>query len=288
MAFAEPLKLEVKKKADFTCCWCQDRRNKVDVHHIVPKAEGGSDDEDNAAPLCGSCHDLYGANPVLRKEIRCRRDRWYEVCSRTLNPDYGWPIGLDVPLLSFSRPVAPTRSIPTQGIQLTDSDPTDATNPPLLYLSVHFKTTPYFGDHLPPGNELWLYLEASMRFAFNLRIQVRAWSQRDVDRLMAFLSRGDQRYLPDFMHDLDEGLRAQYLTDLESGWGLFGPAPDNAEYATGDYMRVWRENDENRIHLTTFTSTRAGLSIHGRLTDNMMQELATYLEESGFTNTPGT
>ena len=78
MPFSEKVKLEVKKRANFTCCWCEDRQRKVDVHHIVPQAEGGPDTIDNAAPLCGSCHDAYGNNPDLRKEIRSRRDHLYE------------------------------------------------------------------------------------------------------------------------------------------------------------------------------------------------------------------
>jgi hypothetical protein len=80
MPFNERLKLSVKQKANFTCCWCQERRNKVDVHHIIPESQGGPDTEENSAPLCGSCHDLYGNNPDLRKEIRSRRDHWYEFC----------------------------------------------------------------------------------------------------------------------------------------------------------------------------------------------------------------
>ena len=71
----------VKQKADFTCCWCKDRRNKVEIHHIVPQSQRGPDTEENAAPLCGSCHVLYGNNPDLRKEIRDRRDYWYERCA---------------------------------------------------------------------------------------------------------------------------------------------------------------------------------------------------------------
>ena len=67
MPFSEQLKLTVKQKANFTCCWCQERRNKVDVHHIIPESDGGQDTEENAAPLCGSCHDLYGNNPDLRR-----------------------------------------------------------------------------------------------------------------------------------------------------------------------------------------------------------------------------
>ena len=80
MSFSEQLKVTVKRKANFTCCWCQERRNKVDVHHIIPESQGGPVTEENAAPLCGSCHDLYGNNPDLRKEIRSRRDHWYESC----------------------------------------------------------------------------------------------------------------------------------------------------------------------------------------------------------------
>jgi hypothetical protein len=82
MSFSEPLKLTVKQQANFTCCWCQNHGNKVDVHHIIRESQGGSDTEENAAPLCGSCHDLYGNNPDLQKEIRARRDHWYELCSR--------------------------------------------------------------------------------------------------------------------------------------------------------------------------------------------------------------
>jgi HNH endonuclease len=81
MPFSEQLKLTVKQKANFTSCWCQERRNKVDVHHIIPESDGGPDTEENAAPLCGSCHALYGNNPDLRKEIRSRRDHWYESCT---------------------------------------------------------------------------------------------------------------------------------------------------------------------------------------------------------------
>jgi HNH endonuclease len=81
MPFNERLKLRIKRKANFTCCWCREQRNRVDIHHIIPKSEEGPDTEDNAAPLCGSCHDLYGNNRDHRKEIRDRRDHWYELCA---------------------------------------------------------------------------------------------------------------------------------------------------------------------------------------------------------------
>lgn len=81
MAFSDTLKMHVKDKANFTCCWCTDNSKKVEVHHIIPQAESGADTEDNAAPLCSNCHSLYGGNPELRKEIRARRDNWYRRCA---------------------------------------------------------------------------------------------------------------------------------------------------------------------------------------------------------------
>jgi len=78
MAFTEGTKLEAKRKAHFCCVICH--QPFVEVHHIVPQAKGGSDDLDNAAPLCGSCHDLFGANPEKQKQIQEMRDFWWELC----------------------------------------------------------------------------------------------------------------------------------------------------------------------------------------------------------------
>jgi hypothetical protein len=78
MPFSEELKREVRRRAAYQCCRCHSTG--VEVHHVVPQSEGGADDIDNAAPLCPSCHDLLGANPAKRKELREMRDWWYEVC----------------------------------------------------------------------------------------------------------------------------------------------------------------------------------------------------------------
>jgi len=59
----------------------------VDIHHIVPESEGGPDVDDNAAPLCPSCHETYGANPQKRKFIREARDLWYEICATRFASD---------------------------------------------------------------------------------------------------------------------------------------------------------------------------------------------------------
>ncbi|MFF2480414.1 HNH endonuclease [Paenibacillus sp. NPDC058071] len=83
MAFSEKVKLEAKRKACFRCVICY--KKFVEVHHIVSQANGGSDIIDNAAPLCASCHDLFGGNPEKRKQIREMRDHWFELMERRYN-----------------------------------------------------------------------------------------------------------------------------------------------------------------------------------------------------------
>ena len=87
MAFTEKLKLAVKRRAHFMCRLCHVLY--VEVHHIIPEAQGGPDTEANAAPLCPSCHELYGTDPTKRRFIRQARDNWYEVCGKryTADPD---------------------------------------------------------------------------------------------------------------------------------------------------------------------------------------------------------
>ena len=77
MPFSEQIKLEVKHKAAFRCCRCQSIG--VDVHHIIPEKDGGTDEISNAAPLCPSCHNYFGDNTSKRKEITQMRDWWYNI-----------------------------------------------------------------------------------------------------------------------------------------------------------------------------------------------------------------
>ena len=79
MPFSEELKLSVRKRAAFRCCVCQ--KIPVEVHHIIPQEYGGSDEDDNAAPLCPTCHTIHGGNPDWRKKITEMRDYWYLVAS---------------------------------------------------------------------------------------------------------------------------------------------------------------------------------------------------------------
>jgi hypothetical protein len=85
MGFSESLKLGIKRRAHFQCSLCHALG--VEIHHITPEADGGPDTEDNAAPLCPTCHETWGANPDKRKFIREARDFWYEVCAKRYASD---------------------------------------------------------------------------------------------------------------------------------------------------------------------------------------------------------
>ena len=137
--------------------------------------------------------DKYGNNPDLRKEIRNRRDHWYELCERKFQ--ITWPIGLEVPLLDFYREISPGLGMAHSGIQFIDKDPSNKDNPPLLYISIHFKTSRYFAEDFPDSNQKWLHIQADMRFAFSLRIQVRASNLDDELEFRNFLRKTNNRWL---------------------------------------------------------------------------------------------
>lgn len=82
MAFSEQLKLGIRRRSHFKCCVC--RALGIEIHHIIPQENNGADTEDNAAPLCPTCHATYGDNPKKKKFIRESRDFWYELCDRNL------------------------------------------------------------------------------------------------------------------------------------------------------------------------------------------------------------
>ena len=65
----------------------QENQFGIEIHHIAPQRDGGSNAEGNAAPLCPSCHAGYGGNPELRARIREMRDVWYEQCERLFGVD---------------------------------------------------------------------------------------------------------------------------------------------------------------------------------------------------------
>lgn len=101
MSFTEKVKLEAKRKSAFRCVIC--REPFVEIHHIIPQEEGGPDTLDNAAPLCSSCHDLYGGNPYKRKQIKQMKDYWFELVENTIMTNDGALLEIEKDPYSIKR-----------------------------------------------------------------------------------------------------------------------------------------------------------------------------------------
>lgn len=86
MPFSEAVKLEAKERAHYACIWCQETKDFIVLHHILPQEEKGPDTLDNTAPLCSACHALIGGNPDLRKQMREKRDSWWKRCANLRGP----------------------------------------------------------------------------------------------------------------------------------------------------------------------------------------------------------
>lgn len=74
------------------CCLCHERKHtRIQCHHIIPQAEGGSDSFDNCIPLCPDCHaevmafnykHPFGGTPYHPSELKRRRNDWYAAVQR--------------------------------------------------------------------------------------------------------------------------------------------------------------------------------------------------------------
>jgi hypothetical protein len=158
VSFNEALKIRVRKKAHFCCCLCH--AVDIEIHHIIPEAENGPDNEENAAPLCASCHNIYGANPQKRKLIREARDHWFEVCQNRFESD---PDGLEEikRLLRDIAKQSEPRDAQNEGLNRYPDQPVEGTSPSR---EVHFELR---GDPHELGTEVWLW-KGSKRSAVKL------------------------------------------------------------------------------------------------------------------------
>ena len=98
-----PFPLKIRKKLLFKsgrrCCLCLEYcGTHIEVHHIVPKSEGGTNEESNGIPLCFDCHaDVPAYNSkhprgtkFTAEELRRHRDRLF------LHIERGGPLVLDL------------------------------------------------------------------------------------------------------------------------------------------------------------------------------------------------
>ena len=66
------------------CCVCWRRCGfRIELHHIKPRSEGGSDDISNAIPVCFDCHaEIESTGPRGRRftpgELKEHKRRWLQ------------------------------------------------------------------------------------------------------------------------------------------------------------------------------------------------------------------
>jgi len=264
MCFSEAIRLKVQKQADFTCCWCNNRQNKVELHHIIPRAEQGPDTEENAAPLCGSCHTLYGGNPELRKQIKFRRDHWYEICQKRL--EFAWSPNLHIPLLDSYELNIPTEQKTMQGTTVLDDWPrfrflTQNDNHSISPLQI---SVGYYPE-LRGGNKYPRFLSIRVEIPFGLLFSLEVCA----------------------MHYWDASGLISTLRSKKDIWMIKSHPDDSSPidpiYQLRDYLTLVRMADgENRLLMKTYLPTGAGVTFRARLTDVVLIAFSEYLEEKGF------
>ncbi len=86
MAFSKEVQVAALVACGRCCCLCHKFCGpKMELHHIIQKANGGDDSFENCIPLCFECHaDMGKRDPHHPKgkgyspeELRMHRDNWY-------------------------------------------------------------------------------------------------------------------------------------------------------------------------------------------------------------------
>jgi HNH endonuclease len=122
MPFSEEVRNKVLLWSDRHCCLCKKACGiNIEVHHVVPQEQGGSDQIENAIPLCFECHGAVGhynrSHPIGTKykpdELKARREQVYEEFTRHLVP----PIHYEI---SQALPSGDTRRLPDVGFVIAN------------------------------------------------------------------------------------------------------------------------------------------------------------------------
>jgi len=160
MPFSSQTRTQVLLWCDRHCCLCKKACGiKIEVHHLVPESEGGSDDIDNAMPLCFDCHsevmsynnDHPRGNKYKRDELKARREQVYEEFTRHLVP----PLHCEITQL-LPGPIKKTREFPNVGFimrNLSDFLPARV-RVRMWSVMERGEIKPYLSDHYC-GKKLW-------------------------------------------------------------------------------------------------------------------------------------
>lgn len=88
MSFPASVKIDLFVKCARHCCVCHERKGtNLEIHHMLPKKEGGLDTFENAIALCFECHadagHYFAGHPKGSKlspdELRSHRENWFRL-----------------------------------------------------------------------------------------------------------------------------------------------------------------------------------------------------------------
>lgn len=149
-------KVEVLKLCKRHCALCERYVGmKMEVHHIIQKRNGGSDDIDNLIPLCFDCHAEVGSynknhpkgNKYSPEELKYRRDSVYEKVKEGALPIIKQSASDVAALNDYERRIAIEKDFrPMYGYILND----DLRNPMIEYfeladyLIAHYQADSFF------------------------------------------------------------------------------------------------------------------------------------------------
>ncbi|MFC7196702.1 HNH endonuclease [Halosimplex aquaticum] len=60
------------ERADQQCEWCGEQVDQPEVHHIVPRSEGGPNDRSNLIVLCPNHHRKADAGAISRSKLKSK------------------------------------------------------------------------------------------------------------------------------------------------------------------------------------------------------------------------
>lgn len=158
MSFSDEVRLQALLWSDRHCCLCKKTCGlNIEIHHIKPISESGSNKLDNAIPLCFDCHSdvmCYNVqhpkgNKYKPAELKARREQVYEEYTRHLIPP------VDGQITQQIQGSDQRRTFPDVGFNLRhlgDSLPVEV----LVYMEsiVGDKSLPLLGDHYS-GKKPW-------------------------------------------------------------------------------------------------------------------------------------
>lgn len=79
----ERVRLEVLARDQYACVSCGTAgENRLQLHHVVYRSQGGTHDEENLATLCSDCHRLVHHGDLTVRYLEWRPHEWAWFCTR--------------------------------------------------------------------------------------------------------------------------------------------------------------------------------------------------------------